>query len=394
MKKFNPSNARSIAIGAAAASALVLGMAGAMAQPAEKGAESRGAAAKEKPAAQQKAQPAEKAPESRGAAAKEKPVAQQKAQPAPRNTPAARSSEREPPVRKAQSENRPKREGGNQASQTQNRQNGAARRKAGDGVARNKQESAETTPKVQAPTRAQRDEGNRVSQKQAAGREQKRQADSKRPTSTKQPTDNGKQTAQQRSRQQQSGVVPNAPGAQQARLSGDQRTRVRQTILQRNVGRVNRANFGIAIGTRIPRSVKLFAFSAAVLAIVPAYRSYRYVVVDDRICVVEPTSYEIVEVIDDSPGGFGKAEQVAVLELSQDQRQSVLRQARRDTARADIRIGLALGAEVPSGVTLVQFSPELIFEIPQLEQYRYIFVEDDVVIVNPRNRVIVLVIRA
>ena len=370
MKKFNPSNARSIAIGAAAASALVCGMAGAMAQPAEKGAESRAAAAKEKPAAQQKAQPA------------------------PRNTRAARSSEREPPARRAQSDNRPRREGGNQASHTQNRQNSAASRKAGDGVTRNKQKSAETRPKVQPPTRAQRDEGNRVSQQRAAGREQKRQAESKQPTATKRPTDNGKRIAQQRSRQEQSGVVQNAPGAQQTSLSGDQRTRVRQTILQRNVGRLNRANFGVTIGARIPRSVKLFAFSAAVLAIVPAYRSYRYVVVDDRICVVEPTSYEIVEVIDNSPGGFGKAEQVAVLELSQDQRQSVLRHTRRDTERADIRIGLALGAEVPWGVTLLQFRPELIFEIPQLEHYRYIFVEDNVVIVNPSNRVIVLVIRA
>ena len=254
MKKFNPSNARSIAIGAAAASALVCGMAGAMAQPAEKGAESRAAAAKEKPAAQQKAQPAA------------------------RNTRAARSSEREPPARRAQSDNRPRREGGNQASHTQNRQNSAASRKAGDGVTRNKQKSAETRPKVQPPTRAQRDEGNRVSQQRAAGREQKRQAESKQPTATKRPTDNGKRIAQQRSRQEQSGVVQNAPGAQQASLSGDQRTRVRQTILQRNVGRVNRANFGIAIGTRIPRSVKLFAFSAAVLAIVPAYRDRKSVV--------------------------------------------------------------------------------------------------------------------
>ena len=128
---------------------------------------------------------------------------------------------------------------------------------------------------------------------QASEREQSRRVDSKQPTLIKPSTDNGKRTAQQLLRQQQSGGVPNAPVAQQARLNDDQRTRVRQTILQGNVGRVSRANFGVAIGIRVPRSVKLFAFSAAVLAIVPAYRRYRYVVVDDRICIVEPTSYEI-----------------------------------------------------------------------------------------------------
>ena len=36
---------------------------------------------------------------------------------------------------------------------------------------------------------------------------------------------------------------------------------------------------------------------AALFSIVPHYRSYRYFVINDDICIVEPNSYEIVEVI-------------------------------------------------------------------------------------------------
>jgi Protein of unknown function (DUF1236) len=42
------------------------------------------------------------------------------------------------------------------------------------------------------------------------------------------------------------------------------------------------------MGSRIPRTVKLFAVPAAVFAILPYYRDYRYVVVEDTICIVDP----------------------------------------------------------------------------------------------------------
>ena len=81
-------------------------------------------------------------------------------------------------------------------------------------------------------------------------------------------------------------------------ITEEKRTNIHQTILkERNVNRVTNVNFSINIGTRVPRSVRLEVLPASVITIVPEYRSYRYFVVDDQICIVEPSTYEIVEVI-------------------------------------------------------------------------------------------------
>jgi hypothetical protein len=58
----------------------------------------------------------------------------------------------------------------------------------------------------------------------------------------------------------------------------------------------------------------------------------------------------------------------------------------------DVRVRLALGAEVPGSVDLERFPVGVIDRLPQIEGYRYIVVEDDVVIVDPRDREVALVI--
>ncbi|MFO1113936.1 MAG: DUF1236 domain-containing protein [Rhodospirillales bacterium] len=96
-----------------------------------------------------------------------------------------------------------------------------------------------------------------------------------------------------RSRNAQGGTV------QRVQMSQQQRVNVRDTLLkQKHVNRVNRVNFAINVGTRVPRSLRLALVPAAVVALVPAYRNYRYFYVEDRICIVEPSTYEIVDVID------------------------------------------------------------------------------------------------
>ena len=56
-------------------------------------------------------------------------------------------------------------------------------------------------------------------------------------------------------------------------------------------------NVALAMGSRIPRRHRLHRFAPALLAIIPAYASYQYLIVDDTICVVDPDSYAIVDVI-------------------------------------------------------------------------------------------------
>jgi len=89
-------------------------------------------------------------------------------------------------------------------------------------------------------------------------------------------------------------------GGAGAELSTEQRTEVRQTILQSgNVPRVSRSevNINISVGTVVPRSVRLVSIPERIVIIRPAWRGFLYFVVEDEIIVVEPGSLKIVAVI-------------------------------------------------------------------------------------------------
>jgi hypothetical protein len=128
------------------------------------------------------------------------------------------------------------------------------------------------------------------------------------------PQQEGQKAAPQREGQkatpQQEGqkATPQREGATQegrtggagAELSTEQRTQVRQTILQSgNVPRVSRSevNINISVGTVVPRSVRLVSLPERIVTIRPAWRGFLYFVVEDEIIVVEPGSLKIVAVI-------------------------------------------------------------------------------------------------
>jgi hypothetical protein len=55
-------------------------------------------------------------------------------------------------------------------------------------------------------------------------------------------------------------------------------------------------------------------------------------------------------------------------------------------------VRLALGAEVPRNVQLLEFPGDVVARIPEVERFSYVVVDDDVVIVDPAERGVVLVI--
>ena len=115
-----------------------------------------------------------------------------------------------------------------------------------------------------------------------------------------QPKDQGtKGSAQTQPKEQDKSTASKSEkSGDRVQLSEQQRTSVHQTVLkEKNVNRVNQVNFSISVGTRVPRSVHLVALPASVISLVPQYRSYQYFVANDEICIVDPSSYEIVEVI-------------------------------------------------------------------------------------------------
>jgi hypothetical protein len=178
---------------------------------------------------------------------------------------------------------------------------------------------------------------------------------------------------------------------ERTRLSRDQHVRLRQAFpVSRE--RVTRVQFTKRIGTRIPRSVRLFAVPAAVLAIFPYYRDYRYVVEEDTICIVDPETYEIVDVLDEGTYAPGPRPQVAELILTDRERTLVLDSIPPDFPQVRLRIRLALGAEIPPSVELYEFAPLLLDQVPKLRGFRFVVSQEQLVIVEPQDRSTALVL--
>lgn len=155
--------------------------------------------------------------------------------------------------------------------------------------------------------------------------------------------------------------------------------------------RISRASFDHHVGRRIPRHVHLFRIPSSVFAFFPYYRDYSYFVVDDNICIVDPQTYVVVDVIDAGYWSEGRP-QVAELRLSESQIAQVRDSLAPDFPVANVRLRLALGAAIPEDVELHEFAPIVLDRVPQLGEFRFLVAGDQIVIVHPRDRAIALVI--
>jgi uncharacterized protein DUF1236 len=137
--------------------------------------------------------------------------------------------------------------------------------------------------------------------------------------------------------------------------------------------------------------VRLYPISREVISFFPYYRDYSYFVVGDEICIVDPRTYVIVDVIDQ---GYWAAPrpQMAGLSLSPAQIAFVRDSIPPDFPEADVRLRLALGAEIPPDVELYAFAATVLDRAPVLQDYKFLVAADQIVIVDPRDRSIALVI--
>jgi uncharacterized protein DUF1236 len=76
-------------------------------------------------------------------------------------------------------------------------------------------------------------------------------------------------------------------------LTPVQRRTVYRTIVRERVER-SRPPVQYRIGTRVPESVQLYTVPQQVAVEVPAIRSYKYMVVNDRVVLVDPATSEVV----------------------------------------------------------------------------------------------------
>jgi Protein of unknown function (DUF1236) len=227
---------------------------------------------------------------------------------------------------------------------------------------------------------------------QAPGKEQEKmgsgQAQSKDRTgkenAQKEPKDGGAQKSSERS-----------SSGERVQLSEQQRTNVHQTLLKEsNLNRATNVNISISVGTRIPRSVRLAVLPATIISVVPAYRSYQYVVVNDQICIVDPNSYEIVEIIA-APGQTARVDNrggQSALVLTEEEKAIVLRSIDMDRS-STLGLGtLTEGSSVPRGADVQVFSDKLVQQVPKLKGHKFFAAENRVAIVDTQGDKVQLVL--
>ena len=185
--------------------------------------------------------------------------------------------------------------------------------------------------------------------------------------------------------------------AGRVQLSEQQRTNIHDTVLkERNVNRADHVNFSINVGTRVPRSVRLVALPAAVFSLVPQYRSYRYFVANDEICIVDPNTYEIVDVVSTGTQTARGQEPrgMAQLMLTQEEKRIILDNV---DMRGDSTLALGSlseGSPVPRGARLESFPEAVVQQVPKVRGYKYFTAEDRVAIADPQGTKVQLVIDA
>jgi hypothetical protein len=158
------------------------------------------------------------------------------------------------------------------------------------------QQKTDAQPRGQAQEKDMKKEPGTAQQQQPGAKQQPGQA--QQPGGQK-----GEGTAQkdqpggQKAAQDKSDAKSDAKSVQ---LTSEQRTKISTTIKQQtNLKRVSRSevNFTINVGAVVPRTVNLVVLPAPIIAIVPQFRGYLYIVVDDQLLIIHPTTYEIVMVL-------------------------------------------------------------------------------------------------
>lgn len=174
------------------------------------------------------------------------------------------------------------------------------------------------------------------------------------------------------------------------RLDTQERTRLHQAFDRQGARSNVRVN--VRVGARVPRTVHLVRVPQTVISFFPYYRDYSYFAEGDTIYIVNPRSYEVVDVIDE---GYGRGQPVQQAHLNLSQQQIAIVQDfvnAADIRPENLRLRLALGAEIPRDVELRRFPDRVVDDIRELENFRFVVVEDQIVIVNPQDRSIALVI--
>jgi len=229
----------------------------------------------------------------------------------------------------------------------------------------------------------------RSAEHERATQQQKRSEEERQRKSAEQARERREATEPQRGER----VVERREEMRQARtrLGMEERERLHRAFDVRRA-RVDHAKFDWHVGHAVPRDVRLYPVPVEVVSFFPYYRDYSYFVVDENICIVDPRTYEVVDVIDEGFYRAGPRPRVAGLRLSGSQVALVRDSIPRDFPETPVRLRLALGAEIPADFELYELPVIVQDRVPELREFRFLVADEQIVIVDPHDRSIVLVI--
>lgn len=88
------------------------------------------------------------------------------------------------------------------------------------------------------------------------------------------------------------------PSGSVTQLSGERRTKVQSAFRSHRSGAVVKdIDINLNVGVAVPRSVVLYAVPEDVVVIVPEYQRYKYFVFDDKVVIVDPDTFAIVDIL-------------------------------------------------------------------------------------------------
>jgi hypothetical protein len=187
-----------------------------------------------------------------------------------------------------------------------------------------------------------------------------------------------------------------------ATISEDKQQRVVDVLSRQRSAEVRDVNISVSIGTTLPPRVRPRPLPREVISIVPEYRNYDYVVVRDEIVIVEPRTRRVVHVMPRSQARrstvatqSGSTTSSTALRLPAEKRRIIRETVMRSQDRAvqvpsDLRI--AIGETVPETIVLHELPDSILAEVPEIRSYEYFVRDDDVVLIDRRERRIVEVI--
>ena len=190
--------------------------------------------------------------------------------------------------------------------------------------------------------------------------------------------------------------------AKQVNLSGDKQDKVRSAFRGlSNVKHETKIDVDVSVGTRLPGHLHFQPLPVAVIEIVPEYRGFVFVYVDDRYVICDPNTYEVVAIIDEGgEGGYrttaardGGGECSTNLTLNRDERELLLNSIEIKGEQTDVD-DLSIGFTVPQSVDLNPLPDRVLSRVDKLKGCQYFVAEDQIALVNPDDDKVVLLVDA